>query len=142
MLRGKAVHVEPMEPTLKASGIKCLKLEYDTLLSSFAININCAGPIAGERRAVPGGRGRAVRVEPMTPKLKAPGIMFFKLKYDEPLSNFAFEFNLRRYDVLVASEATRLTDAAAKVDRCRLTVSTLVVLKAPIVSALETSQNV
>jgi hypothetical protein len=31
------------------------------------------------------------------PKLKAPGTKRLKLKYDEPLSNFAFKFNLRRY---------------------------------------------
>ena len=29
--------------------------------------------------------------------LKAPGTKRLKLKYDEPLSNFAFKFNLRRY---------------------------------------------
>jgi len=29
--------------------------------------------------------------------LKAPRIKLFKLKYDEPLSNFAFKFKLRRY---------------------------------------------
>jgi hypothetical protein len=34
----------------------------------------------------------------MTPALKAPGIERLKLKYDDPLSNFAFKFNLRRYN--------------------------------------------
>jgi hypothetical protein len=29
--------------------------------------------------------------------LKAPGTKRFNLKYDEPLSNFGFKFNLRRY---------------------------------------------
>ena len=33
----------------------------------------------------------------MKPVLKAPGTMLLKLRYDEPLSNFAFNFNLRRY---------------------------------------------
>ena len=33
----------------------------------------------------------------MTPTLKAPGADTLKLKYDEPLSKFAFNFNLRRY---------------------------------------------
>jgi len=38
-----------------------------------------------------------VQVEPMKPVLKAPGIERLKLKHDRPLSNFAFNFNLRRY---------------------------------------------
>jgi hypothetical protein len=33
----------------------------------------------------------------MKPTLKAFGITLLKLKYDEPLSEFAFKFNLRRY---------------------------------------------
>jgi len=33
----------------------------------------------------------------MKPKLKAPGTKRLTLKCDEPLSNFAFKFNLRRY---------------------------------------------
>jgi len=33
----------------------------------------------------------------MKPVLKAPGTMLLKLRYDEPLSSFAFSFNLRRY---------------------------------------------
>jgi len=38
-----------------------------------------------------------VQVDPIKPMLKAPGIKLLKLKYDKPLSNFAFKFNLRRY---------------------------------------------
>jgi hypothetical protein len=41
--------------------------------------------------------GRAVQVHPMRPTLKAPGSKRLKLKYGEPLSNYAFNFNLRRY---------------------------------------------
>jgi hypothetical protein len=33
----------------------------------------------------------------MKPTLKVPGTKRLKLKYDEPLSKFAFTFNLRRY---------------------------------------------
>ena len=44
-----------------------------------------------------GWRGRAVHLDPIKPKLKAPGIKLSKLKFDKPLSNFAFNFNLRRY---------------------------------------------
>jgi len=32
----------------------------------------------------------------MKPTSKAPRIMRLKLKYDKPVSNFAFKFNLRR----------------------------------------------
>ena len=39
--------------------------------------------------------GRAVQVDPIKPTLKAPGRL--ELKCDEPLSNFAFNFNPRRY---------------------------------------------
>jgi len=40
--------------------------------------------------------GRAVHVDPMKPTLKAPGTRRLKVKHDEPLSTFAFSFNLRR----------------------------------------------
>ena len=33
----------------------------------------------------------------MKSMLKAPGAQRLNLKYDEPLSSFAFKFNLRRY---------------------------------------------
>jgi hypothetical protein len=54
----------------------------------------------------------------MKPKIKAPGTNLLTLKYDEPLSNFAFNFNLRHY-----SMATAVVPAARTVGRCRLTVS-------------------
>jgi len=38
-----------------------------------------------------------MQVEPMKPVLKAPGTKRLKLNHDEPLLNFAFNFNLRRY---------------------------------------------
>ena len=52
----------------------------------------------GRRRAIyqP---GKAVQVDPIKPTLKAPGTKRLKLKYVEPFSNFAFKFNLRRYDL-------------------------------------------
>jgi hypothetical protein len=37
-----------------------------------------------------------VQVAPIKPTLRAPGIKLSKLKYDKPISNFAFKFNLRR----------------------------------------------
>jgi len=39
-----------------------------------------------------------VQVDPIKATLKAPGTQRLKLQYDEPLSNFAFKFNLRRYN--------------------------------------------
>jgi hypothetical protein len=39
----------------------------------------------------------AVQVDPIKPTLKAPGTEHLKLKCDELLSGFAFNFNLRRY---------------------------------------------
>ena len=46
----------------------------------------------------PGGTmARAVQVEPMKPRFKAPGSKHLKLKYYKLLSSFAFKFYLRRY---------------------------------------------
>jgi len=39
-----------------------------------------------------------VQVDPIKPTFKAPGTKRLKLKYDESVSNFAFKFNLRRYN--------------------------------------------
>jgi len=41
--------------------------------------------------------GEAVQVDPITATMKAPGTKRSKLKYDELLSSFAFNFNLGRY---------------------------------------------
>jgi len=60
-----------------------------------------------------------VQVDPTKPTLKAPGIMLFKLKYDNPHSNFAFKFTLRRYSVAPQLRVVAATDT--KVGRCRLT---------------------
>ena len=38
-----------------------------------------------------------MQVDPIKPTLKAPGTERLKRKCDEPPSNFAFNFNLRRY---------------------------------------------
>ena len=42
-----------------------------------------------------------MQVDLMKPTLKAPRTKRLKLKYDEPISNFAFKFNLRRYTEVV-----------------------------------------
>jgi hypothetical protein len=44
----------------------------------------------------------------MKPKLKPPGTKRLKLNYDEPLSTFAFKFNLRRYIKHVAALSPHL----------------------------------
>ena len=41
----------------------------------------------------------AVQVDPIKPKLKPPGTHRLKLKCDTLLSNYAFKFNLRRYNL-------------------------------------------
>ena len=51
----------------------------------------------------PSVRGKAMQVDPLTPKLKALGSRRLKLKYGKLLSNFAFNFNLRRYTAYLAS---------------------------------------
>jgi len=65
-----------------------------------------------------------------------------KLKRDEPLSSFAFKFNVRRYSVVcfIAFAFVGVGKFASRfvVGRCRFTVSKPT-LKAPMVSALEAS---
>ena len=47
-----------------------------------------------------------MQLDPFKPKLKAPGTILSTLNYDEPLSSFAFDFNLRRYTKEYAAAAT------------------------------------
>ena len=49
--------------------------------------------------------GWAVQVDPIRPTLKAPRTKRLKLKYDGPLSNFAFKFNVRRYTTALSKLA-------------------------------------
>jgi len=83
-----------------------------------------------------------VQVDPTKPKLKPPGTKRLKLKCDKLLSNFAFNFNLRRYTESTppAVPPTRLPQPppSPQVGLCRLTLSKTI-LKAPMVSALETT---
>jgi len=46
-----------------------------------------------------------VQVDPIKPTFKAPGTERLKLKYEELLSSFGFEFNLRRYSLVAAVPA-------------------------------------
>jgi len=49
--------------------------------------------------------GKAVRVLPIKPRLKAPGTKRLKMKHDRLLSNLAFNFNWRRYTRAPSSSA-------------------------------------
>jgi hypothetical protein len=57
--------------------------------------------------------GRALQVEPMTTVLKPPGSTLLKLGYDGPLSNFAYNLNLRRYNTDVKYQC-----GAAQLAKC------------------------
>jgi hypothetical protein len=65
-----------------------------------------------------------VQVDPIKPKLKLPGSKHLKLKYDKPLSNFAFTFNLRRYSMAtqVGRRGDERWEEFRKVGRCRFTL--------------------
>jgi hypothetical protein len=52
-----------------------------------------------------------------------------KLRYETPLSNFAFEFTVRRYNLVIA-EAVSVS--ATKVGRCRLTPVNVRVERRPV----------
>jgi len=118
---GGAVQVDPFKRTLKPPGTKRLRLQYDELVSSVAFNFNMrryttgytttrgAAGITRSRTSTRSRTGRAVQVKPMKPILKAPGTKRLKLKYGGLLSNFAFNFYLRRY-TLDAREAPLATD--------------------------------
>ena len=55
-----------------------------------------------------------MQLDPIKPTLKAPGGQRLKLKYEEPITNLAFKFNLRRSDV------AHLKGTVMSVGRCRL----------------------
>jgi hypothetical protein len=56
------------------------------------------------------------KLNPMKPMLKATGTRRLKLECDEPLSNFAFNFNLRRYKKAIREEVAQR--AAAEAGAC------------------------
>jgi len=68
-------------------------------------------------------QGRAVQVDPIKPVLKAPGTKRLKLNSDDPLSKFAFRFNLRRYTKVSFARGGGLGQQPRRilVGRCRLT---------------------
>ena len=60
-----------------------------------------------------------MQVDPIKPTLKAPGIKLLSLKYDKPLSNFGFKFNLRRYikAVSIGDKTNNILGGAVQVDK-------------------------
>jgi hypothetical protein len=55
-----------------------------------------------------------VQIDPIKPTLKAPGTKPSKLKYDKPLSSFAFNVNLRRYNLEAMSHSNIIVRLAMK----------------------------
>jgi hypothetical protein len=92
-----------------------------------------AGEADGDDQRVRGdARGKAEQVDPIKPMLKPPGTQHLKLKCDGLLSSFAFNINLRRYNVGARKQIdNRLKERGAIEDeklrywvgRCRLTLS-------------------
>jgi hypothetical protein len=69
--------------------------------------------VPGDAHHQPSGdEGKAVQVDPVKFTLKAPGTNPSTLKYDGPLSTFAFKFNLRRYMEAGLDPAMLATDLA------------------------------
>ena len=89
---------------LKAPGARRLILYHDYLLSSFAFKFDSRRyTVAVDLFRYMAGR---CRLTLFPPTLKAPGTKRLKLKYDAPLSKFAFKFNLRRYNTESFQAAT------------------------------------
>jgi hypothetical protein len=97
-----------MKPTFKAPGTKRLKLRCDEPVSklkiAFKFNLRCytvevlasdAGA-SGPAVTVDGKVGRCM-LTLSNPRLQRLELNSLKVRYDEPLSNSAFKFNLRRY---------------------------------------------
>jgi len=97
--RGRAVQVDPIKLTVKAPGTKHSKLKCVEPPSNAAFNFNL------RRYSVDTGDNRddlsIVEVRrcrlPYQLKFKVPGTQRLKLRYAGPLSNVAFNFNLRHY---------------------------------------------
>jgi hypothetical protein len=91
-----------------------LNLKCDEPLSNVAFNFNVrrytkalyVETIGNPRFSVPDfsalKAGRC-RLNPVDARVESAGIKRLKLRYDEPLSNFAFNFSLRRYIKAAAS---------------------------------------
>jgi hypothetical protein len=77
-----------------ADAVAAAAVAADAAVNAAAATSAAAAAAASTSLPSPGG---AVQVYSIKPTLTAPGNERSKLKCDEPLSNFAFNFNLRRY---------------------------------------------
>jgi hypothetical protein len=97
-----AVQVDRDKPKLKLPRTKRLKLKCDQTAFKFCFQFELAplhpGGVSAAAHSGGGQLGRTVQVDPMKPTLKAPVSMLLKLRYDGPVSSFAFKFNLRRHN--------------------------------------------
>ena len=66
--------------------------------------------------------GWAVQVDPIKPTLKAPGTYRLILEYDQLFSKFAFNCNLRRYNLVDKRRLLEIDEQRrkAEVERCML----------------------
>jgi hypothetical protein len=89
----------------------------------FQLALGTGGVLAAQRGATQTFHmrllGKAVPVDPIKSTLKAPGTNPSTLKHGEPLSTFAFKFNLRRY---TSDNCTVADTFCNMVGRCRLSL--------------------
>jgi hypothetical protein len=137
--------------SVESTWFQRLNPKYDEPFSNFAFNFNLrrySKDEALDQLTVDVTKYRKVwrcRLNPVEARVETNCIQRLQLKYNEPLSNFAFNFHLRRYIKGMAElGATRaalyrehVRTKSAWVGRCRLTVSKPE-LKARLVSVLET----
>ena len=57
-----------------------------------------------------------MQVDPIKPMLTPPRTNCLKLKYDELLWNFAFKFNLRRYDKVLMGDKSGMRKLKLKIE--------------------------
>ena len=89
---------------IKGAWFQRLKVKWDEPPSILLSNSTCAATSWPSPRCRPSSScpctpssGTAVQVDPINLTLKAPGTKRSQREYDEPLSNFAFKFIVRRY---------------------------------------------
>ena len=87
--------------------------------------------------------GWAVQVDPIKPTLTAPESMLLKLRCDGPVSNFAFKFNLRRYNLAIASARAAHDAAMSRGDAKRaMGAAALLAALAPPAAAVDAESHI
>jgi len=112
------VQVGPIQPTLKAPGIKRLKLLYVGPLLKYGFKIKLRRYIqedttgrCSELAEEVAAQGWAVQVDPIKPMLKPPKTKRLKLQCDILLPTSAFKVNLRRYSKGCRQRSSGMTSA-------------------------------